>query len=137
VRLPHLAPNLGVHIIFWGVVLAATGATFRPRWRRRLIGLPSLVLGWLCARGAAQWLGTSALRSVNASAAKELSSMGQVGGDLESNMSVRTLDSLTVSIDTTAVLYVSLGLLAVMLVCVAISCIPMLRKSPRSLSELR
>ena len=29
------------------------------------------------------------------------------------------------------------GLLAVMLVCVAISCIPMLRKSPRSLSELR
>lgn len=50
--------------------------------------------------------------------------MGQVGGDLESNMSVRTLDSLTVSIDTTAVLYVSLGLLAVMLVCVAISCIP-------------
>ena len=102
-----------------------------------LIGLPSLVLGWLCARGAAQWLGTSALRSVNASAAKELSSMGQVGGDLESNMSVRTLDSLTVSIDTTTVLYVSLGLLAVMLVCVAISCIPMLRKSPRSLSELR
>ena len=102
-----------------------------------LIGLPSLVLGWLCARGMAQWLGTSALRSVNASAAKELSSMGQVGGDLESNMSVRTLDSLTVSIDTTAVLYVSLGLLAVMLVCVAISCIPMLRKSPRSLSELR
>ena len=88
-------------------------------------------------RGAAQWLGTSALRSVNASAAKELSSMGQVGGDIESNMSVRTLDSLTVSIDTTAVLYVSLGLLAVMLVCVAISCIPMLRKSPRSLSELR
>ena len=97
-----------------------------------LIGLPSLVLGWLCARGAAQWLGTSALRSVNASAAKELSSMGQVGGDLESNMSVRTLDSLTVSIDTTAVLYVSLGLLAVMLVCVAISRIPMLRKSPRA-----
>jgi putative ABC transport system permease protein len=102
-----------------------------------LIGLPSLALGWLCARGVAQWLGASALRSVNASAAKELSSMGQVGGDLESNMSVRTLDSLTVSIDTTAVLYVSLGLLAVMLVCVAISCIPMLRKSPRSLSELR
>ena len=32
---------------------------------------------------------------------------------------------------------IPLGLLAVMLVCVAISCIPMLRKSPRSLSELR
>ena len=102
-----------------------------------LIGLPSLALGWLCARGVAQWLGTSALRSVNASAAKELSSMGQVGGDLESSMSVRTLDSLTVSVDGTAMLYVALGLLAVMLVCVAVACIPMLRKSPRSLSELR
>lgn len=45
-----------------------------------LIGLPSLVLGWLCAQGMAQWLGTTALHSVNASAAKELSSMGQVGG---------------------------------------------------------
>ena len=102
-----------------------------------LIGLPSLVLGWLCARGAAQWLGTSALRSVNASAAKELSSMGQVGGDLESSMSVRTLDSLTVSVDGTAMLYVALGLLAVMLVCVAVACMPMLRKSPRDLSEIR
>lgn len=42
VRLPHLAPDLGVHTVFWSAVLAATGATFRPRWRRRLIGLPSL-----------------------------------------------------------------------------------------------
>ena len=37
-----------------------------------LIGLPSLALGWLCAQGMAQWLGTTALHSVNASAAKEL-----------------------------------------------------------------
>ena len=44
-----------------------------------LIGLPSLALGWLCAQGMAQWLGTTALHSVNASAAKELSSMGHVG----------------------------------------------------------
>lgn len=102
-----------------------------------LIGLPSLALGWLCAQGMAQWLGTTALHSVNASAAKELSSMGQVGGDLESSMSVRTLDSLTVSVDGTAMLYVALGLLAVMLVCVAVACIPMLRKSPRDLSEIR
>ena len=69
-----------------------------------LIGLPSLALGWLCAQGMAQWLGATALHSVNASAAKELSSMGQVGGDLESSMSVRTLDSLTVSVDGTAML---------------------------------
>ena len=65
------------------------------------------------------------------------SSMGQVGGDLESSMSVRTLDSLTVSVDGTAMLYVALGLLAVMLVCVAVACMPMLRKSPRDLSEIR
>ena len=102
-----------------------------------LIGLPSLALGWLCAQGMAQWLGATALHSVNASAAKELSSMGQVGGDLESSMSVRTLDSLTVSVDGTAMLYVALGLLAVMLVCVAVACMPMLRKSPRDLSEIR
>lgn len=87
-----------------------------------LIGLPSLALGWLCAQGMAQWLGATALHSVNASAAKELSSMGQVGGDLESSMSVRTLDSLTVSVGGTAMLYVALGLLAVMLVCVAVAC---------------
>ncbi len=42
VRLPHLAPDFGVHVVFWGLMLAATGATFRPRWRRRLIDLPSL-----------------------------------------------------------------------------------------------
>ncbi len=35
-----------------------------------LIGLPSLALGWLCAQGMAQWLGATALHSVNASAAK-------------------------------------------------------------------
>ena len=52
-------------------------------------------------------------------------------------MSVRTLDSLTVSVDGTAMLYVALGLLAVMLVCVAVACMPMLRKSPRDLSEIR
>jgi putative ABC transport system permease protein len=34
-------------------------------------------------------------------------------------------------------LYVALGLLAVMLVCVAVACMPMLRKSPRDLSEIR
>ena len=52
-------------------------------------------------------------------------------------MSVRTLDSLTVSVDGTAMLYVALGLLAVMLVCVAVACMPMLRKSPRDPSEIR
>ena len=59
------------------------------------------------------------------------------GRRLESSMSVRTLDSLTVSVDGTAMLYVALGLLAVMLVCVAVACMPMLRKSPRDLSEIR
>ena len=63
--------------------------------------------------------------------------VGQGASDLESSMSVRTLDSLTVSVDGTAMLYVALGLLAVMLVCVAVACMPMLRKSPRDLSEIR
>ena len=74
---------------------------------------------------------------VNASAARSEQHGAGSAGDLESSMSVRTLDSLTVSVDGTAMLYVALGLLAVMLVCVAVACIPMLRKSPRDLSEIR
>ena len=62
---------------------------------------------------------------------------GRSAAILNPSMSVRTLDSLTVSVDGTAMLYVALGLLAVMLVCVAVACIPMLRKSPRDLSEIR
>ena len=63
--------------------------------------------------------------------------MGQVGGDLEASMSLRTREARSVSGDGTAMLYVALGLLAVMLVCVAVACMPMLRKSPRDLSEIR
>ena len=98
-----------------------------------LVGIPSLALGWLCARGVAQWLGSSTLRSVNASAARELSSMGQAGGNLESNMATRSLSTLAVSVDAGAILPVSLGLLGVVLVCVLVSCMPMLYKSPRDL----
>ena len=88
-----------------------------------LVGIPSLALGWLCARGVAQWLGSSTLRSVNASAA----------GNLESNMATRSLSTLAVSVDAGAILPVSLGLLGVVLVCVLVSCMPMLYKSPRDL----
>ena len=98
-----------------------------------LVGIPSLALGWLCARGVAQWLGSSTLRSVNASVARELSSMGQAGGNLESNMATRSLSTLAVSVDAGAILPVSLGLLGVVLVCVLVSCMPMLYKSPRDL----
>ena len=61
-------------LVSLGVGKPSLVANTSPRWC--LIGLPSLALGWLCAQGMAQWLGATALHSVNASAAKELSSMG-------------------------------------------------------------
>ncbi|RYG15623.1 MAG: DUF4173 domain-containing protein, partial [Caulobacteraceae bacterium] len=41
-RLPPLSAETIGHAIFWVVIVLMTGATFRPRWRHRLIGLPSL-----------------------------------------------------------------------------------------------
>lgn len=42
VRLPALSAETPVRIVCWMIVLLMTGATLRPRWRRKLIGLPSL-----------------------------------------------------------------------------------------------
>ncbi|MGO4410702.1 MULTISPECIES: DUF4153 domain-containing protein [unclassified Brevundimonas] len=41
-RLPPLSENTVARVIFWGVVLIAVAGFLRPRWRRRLIALPSL-----------------------------------------------------------------------------------------------
>ena len=57
----------------------------------------------------------------------------KTGGNLESNMATRSLSTLAVSVDAGAILPVSLGLLGVVLVCVLVSCMPMLYKSPRGL----
>ena len=88
------------------------------------------VRGWRIVRQA----GTTAFHVTERLADVADVAWGKVGGDLAS-MSVRTTDSA--SGDGTAMLYVALGLLAVMLLCVAVACIPMLRKSPRDLSEIR
>ena len=41
-RLPSLTHEMAARAIFWGAVLVAVGGILRPRWRRRLIALPSL-----------------------------------------------------------------------------------------------
>lgn len=40
ITLPSLSMETGVRVAFWGLVLVTVGATLRPRWRRKLIGLP-------------------------------------------------------------------------------------------------
>lgn len=42
IRAPALSGETILRAWFWGLVLLAVGATLRPRWRRRLIALPSL-----------------------------------------------------------------------------------------------
>lgn len=39
--LPPISVETVVRGVFWGLVLTTVGATLRPRWRRKLIGLPS------------------------------------------------------------------------------------------------
>ncbi len=41
-RLPALTDETAGRVIFWGAALVAVGGILRPRWRRRLIALPSL-----------------------------------------------------------------------------------------------
>ncbi|HYC98481.1 DUF4173 domain-containing protein [Brevundimonas sp.] len=41
VRLPAFSVETILRAWFWGLVLLTVGATFRPRWRRKLIALPS------------------------------------------------------------------------------------------------
>jgi hypothetical protein len=41
-RLPPLSEDTVTRVVFWGVVLIAVGGILRPRWRRRLVTLPSL-----------------------------------------------------------------------------------------------
>lgn len=44
-RPPLLSPEIVGRSIFWTLVLIGVGATLRPRWRRRLLVLPSLGAG--------------------------------------------------------------------------------------------
>lgn len=40
ITLPSLSLETMARTVFWGLVLVTVGATLRPRWRRKLIGLP-------------------------------------------------------------------------------------------------
>lgn len=98
-----------------------------------LIAIPAYILAFFAAGSLAQWMGSSTLASVNHAAAQEMAKAGQFGADMESSMSAKTLESLSVTLTPISALQVVLSGLAVIAIVVAIASIPMLRKSPRAL----
>ena len=64
-----------------------------------LISIPSLIVGYLFAKVIAPLMANVALGSVQSSAARELSNMGQAGGNLESTLATKTLETLSVQVD--------------------------------------
>ncbi len=102
-----------------------------------LISIPSLVVGYLFANVVAPWMGNAALGSVNSSAARDLSTMGQAGGNLESTLATRTLEKLTVHVDISCLAGVSAMVCVVIVIAVVLSYLPMMCKSPRELLGLQ
>ena len=102
-----------------------------------LISIPSLVVGYLFANVVAPWMGNAALGSVNSSAARDLSTMGQAGGNLESTLATRTLEKLTVHVDISCLTGVSVMVCVVIVIAVVLSYLPMMCKSPRELLGLQ
>lgn len=102
-----------------------------------LISIPSLVVGYLFANLVAPWMGNAALGSVNSSAARDLSTMGQAGGNLESTLATRTLEKLTVHVDISCLTGVSVMVCVVIVIAVVLSYLPMMCKSPRELLGLQ
>lgn len=98
-----------------------------------LVSIFSIILGYCISLFVSPWMGSSALSSVNSSAARELSSMGQAGGNLESSMATRTLDKLVVNVDLNCLAYTTLIIVFVIVISVLISSLPMLKKTPREL----
>lgn len=98
-----------------------------------LVSIFSIMLGYCISLFVSPWMGSSALSSVNSSAARELSSMGQAGGNLESSMATRTLDKLVVNVDLNCLAYTTLIIVFVIVISVLISSLPMLKKTPREL----
>ncbi|MDU1223740.1 ABC transporter permease [Varibaculum cambriense] len=98
-----------------------------------ITAIPAFVLAFFISGAVAQWLGNSALASVNSSLMQELAQAGQAGADMESSAATKTLDALAVSLSTPSVITaVSLTLL-VGLLCVLAASFPMLRRPPRAL----
>ena len=98
-----------------------------------LIAVPAFICAYFAASRFAQWMGDTTLASVNKSAAQEMSQAGQFGADLESSASAQTLDNLTVGLSPASAVQASILCVAVIAVVVAITAVPMLRKSPRTI----
>lgn len=78
-------------------------------------------------------MGSVTLASVNKSAEQQMTQAGQFGADMESSASLQTLDSLAVGLTNGSVIQAVIICVAVIAVVVAITSIPMLRKSPRAI----
>ena len=98
-----------------------------------LIAVPAFICAYFAASRFAQWMGDTTLASVNKSAAQEMAQAGQFGSDLESSASAQTLDNLTVGLSPASAIQPSIICVAVIAVVVAITAVPMLRKSPRAI----
>ncbi|MFU0518197.1 ABC transporter permease [Gardnerella vaginalis] len=98
-----------------------------------LLAIPAIAIGYGFASAISPWISDCALGSVKNSAAQQLSSMGQAGGNLESSMATRTLDKIAVHASLDCLIQSSLMVLMVIVVAVALSYLPILRKSPRDL----
>lgn len=97
-----------------------------------IIAVPAFGVAYWVAGLVAQSMGTATLNAVNAAAQEEMSRAGQFGADMESAMSTRTLDSLSVGLTSSVGIQAAAVCLAVIVV-VAIAAFPMMRKSPREI----
>ena len=102
-----------------------------------LISIPSLIVGYLFAKVIAPLMANVALGSVQSSAARELSNMGQAGGNLESTLATKTLEKLSVQVDAQCFVGVSAIVCVVVVAVVVLSYLPMMCKSPRELLGLQ
>ena len=98
-----------------------------------ITAIPAFVLAFFISGSISQWLGNSALASVNDSLMQELAQAGQAGADMESSAATKTLDALAVSLSTPSVITAVLLTLLVGVLCVLVASFPMLRRPPRAL----
>lgn len=98
-----------------------------------LIAVPACAIAYWAAGRVAQAMGTVTLNAVNASVQEEMARAGQFGADMESAMSTRTLDSLSVGLTSAAGIHAAGLCLAVIVLVVAITAVPMMRRSPREI----
>lgn len=98
-----------------------------------VIAVPACVMAFGAAGLIAQSMGNATLNAVNAAAQEEMNRAGQFGADMESAMSTKTLDSLSVGLTSSAGIQAAVLCLAVIVLVVAIAAFPMMRKHPRDI----